>query len=157
MLKITLARSLFLLTLVTPPGYSGTTQFFSAAFCQSLQDKDWGTLPFGCPLMWSGGGDVVINEVDLIFVDNSTRDAVSAYVVIINWDGTAYYGPTKYSCSTQWDGCGQNSDPKYVGLGQINFYNPILTGFTLYPLSVTLGVIGLPDGSAVEGYRFNIN
>lgn len=159
-MKAFAAAVVLFLTLTTVPERlsAGTDQYFSEPFCVPQPFDDWNSVPRLCPFFWQGQSNVTVNRAALAYNDTSDDKAISAFIMLLNWDGIYYYGATKYSCSQQWDGCGQNQDPKFKGNGSLVFYDPIDIDFTAYPLTLGLAVIE-PSGHerAVLGYTFNLN
>ena len=94
---------------------------------------------------------VTIQSAAVVFYDGNASLPVQCTWFGTNWDGSVYWSPTVFSCST-WGGCSYNADPGYVGQNQVNFTNPFPS---IYANNVSAQCI-VPSSSKILGYNMTL-
>ena len=94
---------------------------------------------------------VTIQSAAVVFYDGNTTLPVQCTWFGTNWDGSVYWSPTVYSCST-WGGCSTNAQAGYTGQSQLNFTNPFQS---IYANNVSAQCL-VPASSKILGYSMTL-
>jgi hypothetical protein len=121
-----------------------TTYYFSGLMCQTgggytehgLQSSG-GIRDRATALCPTGGlptNEISTTAATIVFDDMETAGDLACWWVAENWDGSLYYSSTLHSSGVY--GGSPSFQVNWVGLGQLNWTNPINNGNILYPLNL---------------------